>query len=68
MKKVLSLLFIIFFLISCNDASGDFSQEADSSRYKVVVIENCEYISHKYANYFMIHKQNCKFCIERKTN
>lgn len=64
MKKTFILLSIALFTISCNDP-GMSSGEKTKLKYEVVEIDGCEYIERDGASYFLIHKQNCKFCFER---
>lgn len=62
MRKLLLLIVIIF--IGCNKQE---EIRIDGGTYKICTIDSCEYILIKYdsRDYELVHKGNCKFCIER---
>jgi hypothetical protein len=68
MKKILTTLTItiIIFCFGCKDAYP--TVEDKRSDYSIIEIDSCEYIKSKgmYTSGYLIHKQNCKYCEERK--
>jgi hypothetical protein len=68
MKKL--ILICLFLNISCDKLNRITSQksyfEINRSTYKVIEIDSCEYVINIYAKESPIHKNNCKFCKNRK--
>ena len=71
MKKLIIVVFAIFCLWSCNYEAPPAPTSYNKLKYRVVVIDNCEYImvqrsSGGYHGYgYMAHKGNCKYCAGR---
>lgn len=71
MKKLILLIAISLFMLSCGQAGvgGDRTENRDD-KYSIVVIDSCEYIECDYGIldqriYSLTHKGNCKFCSKR---
>jgi len=71
---VLSLVLVVFLTRCCSDKG--INEKKDNNSYRIergcitiINIDSCEYILWDWgsAQGNIIHKQNCKFCIERKT-
>lgn len=78
MKKITYWLSILIFSVFAILASSCeihpskatdriYNQDSEEFKYKVIVLDSCEYIMYRTANGYLeiTHKGNCKFCIER---
>lgn len=63
MKKLLLLALLAMIMVGCKDKSYE-SYNTDG--YSITIIDSCEYIinSNAYGD-VVVHKGNCKFCMER---
>ena len=66
MKKIL-LILIIFLLGGCtNNPVQKANENTSNGVTEILTIDSCEYITwSQRQGASIIHKQNCKFCIER---
>ena len=65
MKKILLLTLLAIIMVGCKESTNNDRNYATDERgytYEVTVIDSCEYFR---SSYYMIHKGNCKFCLER---
>ena len=63
MKKIIVLALLITMMVGCKDEEGrEYATDERGYTYGVTVIDSCEYFVT--LNY-MVHKGNCRFCIER---
>jgi hypothetical protein len=63
MKKLLLLALFTMIMVGCKDEEGrNYATDERGYTYEVSVIDSCEYFVT--LNY-MVHKGNCRFCIER---
>jgi hypothetical protein len=67
--KSISIMLLIVALIGCTHRDrhydGQFSVGTGRTFYKIVTIDECEYIA---AHYRLTHKGNCIFCQQRLKN
>ena len=61
-KLVLALVAVM--MAGCNPYYENPSKD-ESVRYKIIYLDSCEYIKHKYTPE-ITHKGNCKYCVERR--
>lgn len=66
MKKIILLALTALVMAGCGtnntETKAKFGYDID-----VIEIDSCEYIiSHVYYGHVIIHKQNCRFCKERR--
>ena len=66
MKKLVLLALAALIIVGCIEDNGTYIKDENNFKWKVVVIDTCEYIygSGKYSSY-LAHKGNCRFCQER---
>lgn len=60
-NTILIILAGITIVIGCVKCNAITSKDTD---YNVITIDSCEYIKHPNC-YYLVHKQNCKFCEKR---
>lgn len=71
-KLLLGLLPLSFIWIACNFKNSPEKAKEEQSKtveipanYSIVVIDSCEYIENKSNSFVLVHKANCRFCLER---
>ena len=63
MKKIITLAFLTTIMVGCKDGEGrNYATDERGYTYEVSVIDSCEYFVNCY---YMVHKGNCKYCLER---
>lgn len=63
MKKLLLIALLAMIMVGCKNEEGrNYATDERGYTYEVTVIDSCEYFR---SSYYMIHKGNCHFCIER---
>ena len=66
MKKLILLALTALVMVGCEDSKPI---KIDNS-YKIIIIDSCEYIETRISGYvsgsFPLHKNNCRFCKERR--
>jgi hypothetical protein len=60
MKKMILFALTALMAAGCCDTNNGNNDHG----YKVITIDSCEYIKHPNC-YYLVHKQNCKFCEKR---
>lgn len=67
-KYLLYILLALFLFAGCNVPDEYDKKNENGIKYKVIVIDSCEYIYYQPEAYegVLAHKGNCKFCAERK--
>lgn len=64
MKKIILLALAALMMVGC-DTSVERDTELCEENYHVIMLDSCEYYSHKNM-WDLIHKGNCRFCKERR--
>ena len=66
MKKIILLALTALIMVGCEESEP---VKIDNS-YKIIIIDSCEYIETRIGGYvsgsFPLHKNNCRFCKERR--
>lgn len=61
MKKIMVFILVSMLLMGCYQVGTSYNYIPGGGR--IVVLDNCEYIS---TGYKLAHKGNCKYCEERR--
>ena len=66
MKKIILLALTTLIMVGC-DTNNIKTKAVSGYDINIIEIDSCEYIiSHVYHGQVIIHKQNCRFCKERR--
>lgn len=64
MKKIILLALTALIMVGCG-TSVERDTELCEEKYHVIILDSCEYYSHK-ITWDLVHKGNCRFCKERR--
>lgn len=72
MKKIILLLIAALMMVGCTDKKGEVVKNMSVDGYILKEIDSCEYFMVHVSSYMdggcylPIHKNNCRFCKERR--